>query len=146
MLFRSVLIEPDKAGVGGGAAVENGESVAGGVAIDPGDIIGGETLGIGLAGGKGESAGVGVFDQFGDEEVDVGEADSLGIRAPVVGIGFKDDSFGRLVRAKSEGAGGEKAVGFFLGQADVPGLQQRSIAKGGFEFVLGQEPDAADSF
>ena len=57
-----VLIEPDEAGVGGGATIENGEAVALCVTIDPRHVIGGEALGIGLAGGEGQGAGVGIFD------------------------------------------------------------------------------------
>ena len=57
-----VLIEPDEAGVGGGATIENGEAVALRVTIDPRHVIGGEALGIGLAGGEGQGAGVGIFD------------------------------------------------------------------------------------
>ena len=141
-----VLVEPDKTGVGRGATIENGETVAGGVAIDPGDIIWGEALGIGLASGEGESAGVGVFDQFGDEKVDVGKANALGVGAPVVWVGFEDDAFGGLIGAEAKGAGGEEALGFFLGDANVPGFKKSSVAEGGLEFVFGKETDPADRF
>ena len=141
-----VLVEPDKTGVGRGATIENGETVAGGVAIDPGDIIWGEAFGIGLASGEGESAGVGVFDQFGNEKVDVGKANALGVGPPVVWVGFEDDAFGGLIRAEAKGAGGEETLGFFLGDANVPGFKKSSVAEGGFEFVFRKETDSADCF
>jgi hypothetical protein len=141
-----VLVEPDKTGVGRGAAIENGKTVAGGIAIDPSDIIWGEALGIGLAGGEGESAGVGVFDQFGDEKVDVGKANALGVGAPIVWVGLEDDAFGGLIGAEAKGAGGEEALGFFLGDANVPRFKKSSVAEGGFEFVFGKETDSADCF
>ena len=141
-----VLVEPDKTGIGRGATIENGETVAGGVAIDPGDIIWGEALGIGLASGEGESAGVGVFDQFSDEKVDVGKANALGVGAPVVWVSFEDDAFGGLIGAEAKGAGGEEALGFFLGDANVPGFKKSSVAEGGLEFVFGEEADPADRF
>ena len=141
-----VLVEPDKTGIGRGATIENGETVAGGVAIDPGDIIWGEALGIGLASGEGESAGVGVFDQFGDEKVNVGKANALGVGPPVVWVGFEDDAFGGLIRAEAKGAGGEEALGFFLGDANVPRFKKSSVAEGGLEFVFGKETDPTDCF
>jgi hypothetical protein len=52
-----------------------------------------------------------------------------------VGVGFKNDSFGRLVGAEAKGAGREEATRFFLGDADVPSFEERSVAKGWFEFV-----------
>lgn len=141
-----VLVEPNKTGIGRGATIENGETVAGGIAIDPGDIIWGEALGISLASGEGESAGVGVFDQFRDKKVDVGKANAFGVGAPVVWVGFEDDAFGGLIRAEAKGAGGEEALGFFLGDANVPGFKKSSVAEGGFELVFGKETDSADCF
>jgi hypothetical protein len=99
-----------------------------------------------LAGGKGESAGVGVFDQFGDEKVDVGKANALGVGPPVVWVGFEDDAFGGLIGAEAKGAGGEEALGFFLGDANVPRFKKSSVAEGGFELMFGEETDPADCF
>ena len=54
---------------------------------------------------------------------------------PVVGVGFENDPFGGLVGAEAKGSGRKEATRFFLGDADVPSFEERSVAKGGFEFV-----------
>lgn len=140
------MVEPDKAGVRGGATIKNGKSVAGGVPIDPGDVVGGETLGIGLTSGEGKRAGIGILDEFCDKKVDVGEADSLGIGPPVVRVGLKDDSFGGLIGAKAKGAGGEEAMRLFLGKTDVPSFEEGAVPKSGFELMLGKQAHPADGF
>ncbi len=122
-----VLVEPDETRIGGGTAVENRESVAGGVAVDPGNIVGGESLGVGLSRGKGEGAGVGILDQFCDEIIDVGKADSLGVGTPVVRVGLEDDAFGGLIGAEAKGSRGEKTSGFLLGDAHIPCFQEGAV-------------------
>ena len=37
-------------------------------------------------------------------------------------------------------------MGFFLGDANVPGFKKSSVAEGGFELMFGEETDPADWF
>ena len=59
----------------------------------------------------------------------------MGIGPPVVGVGFENDPFGRLVGSEAKSACGQQATRFFLRDADVPSFEERSVAKSGFEFV-----------
>ena len=145
-ILPGILIQPDETGVGGWPAVVDGKSIAGGIPPDPSHIVGREAFGIRLAGGKGEGAGIGVFDEFCDEEVDIWKANSLGISPPVMRVGLKDNAFSGLVGAEAEGTGPYKPVGLLLGHADIPGFEEGAVPKGGFELVFRKDADSTDVF